>query len=288
MTRIATGLVLILIGGFVLVYGGLPLALFLMVVGCLAFYEVQQMTELKSRWLMAFNMVVYSACIFFIWGANMGNNWLKNLIQQQLPFLTLNNKIVAWVIFGIIGGAFVVFITEFVRKALLFRSNLVLNNIKFFLYISLGFLTILWIRSTGSLNLIYAELFLFMSIWSTDVFAYFGGKQFGRRPLSPISPKKTIEGTVIGIASAMCFAFISASFLSDMSLVNCLVWGLMACVIGAIAQWGDLYESLIKRTYNVKDSSNLLPGHGGVLDRADSTLFVAPMFQMVYIAVSYL
>ena len=98
-----------------------------------------------------------------------------------------------------------------------------------------------------------------------------------------------MEGTVIGIAVAM----IAASLLVGLStttlvvgpfmLLSPLSFTLLVGGIGAIAQFGDLYESLIKRTYNVKDSSNILPGHGGILDRADSTLFVAPLVLMIII-----
>jgi phosphatidate cytidylyltransferase len=260
MSRIATGLGLILVGGFVLIKGGLPLALFLVVVGCLAFYEVQQMTELKSWGLMALNMVAYTACILFVL-------WLN-----------------VWVTFVIIGGAFVIFITEFKRKALVFRSNLFLNNLKFFLYITLGFWSVFYIRSMDEQFFVTLGLvFMFVAIWATDVFAYYGGKLFGKHPLSPISPKKTIEGTVIGIAAAMVFSSLSLYIIAILPYSNevqlnfFVIPALVAGLIGAIAQFGDLYESLIKRTYNVKDSSNLLPGHGGILDRADSTLFVAPI-----------
>ena len=160
-----------------------------MVVGCLAFYEVQQMTELKSRWLMALNMVAYTACILFVL-------WLNVLVT-----------------FVIICGTFPVFVTEFKRKALVFRSNPYLNNLKFFLYITVGFWSVFYIRSMdaplfGTLGVV----FMFLAIWATDVFAYYGGKLFGKHPLSPISPKKTLEGTFIGIAAAMVFGSLSYYF----------------------------------------------------------------------------
>ena len=123
-------------------------------------------------------------------------------------------------------------------------------------------------------GLVYISL-LFLSIWSTDVFAYYGGRAFGKTKLSELSPKKTVEGTIIGVLSAGFFVGIGCYFfnLSYFFLIAALL-------IGLLAQMGDLYESLIKRTYNVKDSSNILPGHGGILDRADSTLFVAPIFYL--------
>jgi phosphatidate cytidylyltransferase len=129
---------------------------------------------------------------------------------------------------------------------------------------------------------------MFVAIWGTDVFAYYGGKRFGKRPLSPISPKKTIEGTVVGIAAAMCLGLGITLFGYKPTLAGGVIFTFVSGVIGAVAQFGDLYESLIKRTYNVKDSSNLLPGHGGILDRADSTLFVAPMILLLILILDYI
>ena len=121
---------------------------------------------------------------------------------------------------------------------------------------------------------------MFLAIWATDVFAYYGGKRFGKRQLSTISPNKTIEGTVSGVIAAMISVAV-VCYIQDLSFV--LVLG--GAAIGLSGQLGDLYESLIKRTYNVKDSSNILPGHGGILDRADSSLFVAPI---LFILLSFL
>ena len=109
-----------------------------------------------------------------------------------------------------------------------------------------------------------------------DIGAYLVGSRFGRHGLIPrISPKKSVEGAIGGFLFSILFALISRSFLGWMSFGTTLMGGVL---IGVFAQLGDLAESLIKRDYQVKDSSPFLPGLGGMLDVVDSILFTAPIF----------
>ncbi len=118
-------------------------------------------------------------------------------------------------------------------------------------------------------------IFLYISIWTCDTFAYFVGRALGRHKLAgAISPRKTVEGAIAGVLGAILVAFIAqASFLSSFYFRELLPLALM---VGIIGQIGDIVESLIKRAAGVKDSSKIIPGHGGVLDRFDSIIFVAP------------
>jgi phosphatidate cytidylyltransferase len=111
--------------------------------------------------------------------------------------------------------------------------------------------------------------------WSADTGAYFAGRSFGRKKLyERVSPKKTWEGVYGGMAAAVCGVFLMDAFwLETLGVVECVVLGLSLSALGVL---GDLAESLVKRTYGVKDSGNIMPGHGGLLDRIDSLLFVAP------------
>lgn len=115
---------------------------------------------------------------------------------------------------------------------------------------------------------------VFFSVLVTDTAAYFGGKRFGKHKLSTvISPKKTIEGAVIGGICAILIV-LPFSFCTGLSFLECAIGGLLITIA---AQLGDLSESLIKRDAGVKDSSNILPGHGGFLDRCDGYIFALPV-----------
>lgn len=112
-----------------------------------------------------------------------------------------------------------------------------------------------------------------------DIGAFLTGMKWGRHPLIPkISPKKTVEGTVGGIAFGILGAIASKSFLPDLAIFSWFHLVLLGATLSVLGLLGDLSESLIKRDYAVKDSGRLLPGLGGILDVIDSLLFTAPAF----------
>ncbi|OGC03344.1 hypothetical protein A2276_00285 [candidate division WOR-1 bacterium RIFOXYA12_FULL_43_27] len=116
--------------------------------------------------------------------------------------------------------------------------------------------------------------FLMLTIWANDVVAYFIGTKFGRTKLAPsISPRKTVEGAVAGFIVCLVASALF-SWIAELNLTHALILG---GLIGVVAVFSDLVESLIKRDAGVKDSSNLVPGHGGVLDRMDSFILAAPV-----------
>lgn len=129
-------------------------------------------------------------------------------------------------------------------------------------------------------------VFLFVTIVLTDTGCYYFGKKFGKHKLSPIiSPKKTIEGSLGGAFCAIIGGFVVGHFI-HLSFVNSLVLGILCTTF---AQIGDLAESLLKRDAGVKDSGNILPGHGGLLDRADSYVFTIPVmfYYLKYFVLSH-
>lgn len=114
---------------------------------------------------------------------------------------------------------------------------------------------------------------LILMIWTNDTMAYLVGSFIGKTPFSPISPKKTWEGTGGGALLTMIGAMVYGYFSHKFRLVDWAVLGLCAAVAGTL---GDLVESKLKRMADVKDSGNIMPGHGGALDRFDSLLLAAP------------
>lgn len=120
---------------------------------------------------------------------------------------------------------------------------------------------------------------IFIGAWSTDTFAYFTGVAFGKRKLiESISPKKTIEGSIGGIIGCVLVTVLFGLYLNRfLAVVPIYHFILIGILCGIISQVGDLSASAIKRFVNIKDYGNIMPGHGGVLDRVDSILFVAPV-----------
>ena len=127
-------------------------------------------------------------------------------------------------------------------------------------------------------------IFAFASIWICDTFAFYGGKAMGKKLLAPsISPKKTVEGAVLGMLGALLTSLGGWFVLKgQLSPLDCLVVGL---VVGSIGQLGDLVESKFKRAVGVKDTSDILAGHGGFLDRFDSLALTAPTLYLYFWAV---
>jgi phosphatidate cytidylyltransferase len=121
---------------------------------------------------------------------------------------------------------------------------------------------------------------LFVIIWSSDVFAYLVGSAIGRHKLfERISPNKSWEGSIGGLVFALVAAYVLSIFFKPFDLQQ---WMIIAAIIVITGSFGDLVESMFKREAGVKDSGTILPGHGGVLDRFDATIFAVP-FVFVYV-----
>ena len=131
-------------------------------------------------------------------------------------------------------------------------------------------------------------LSIFIFLWTSDTGAYLFGSWLGRHRLFPrISPKKSWEGSIGGALLAICASQLVALFSQDFNaqnpLLNHLCWAGLAAVVVLFGTWGDLVESMLKRRLGIKDSGNILPGHGGMLDRFDSSLAAIPA-SVVYIS----
>mgnify|MGYP003574854760 CR=1 FL=1 len=128
---------------------------------------------------------------------------------------------------------------------------------------------------------------LFVLIWTNDTFAYLVGKSIGKHKLfERVSPKKTIEGFLGGVVFAAFAGFlISKLYIQpkpEFSNTSILIWTIIALIVSIFGTIGDLIESKFKRIAGIKDSGSIMPGHGGILDRLDSVIFVAPIIFLFY------
>ncbi|KYG89539.1 phosphatidate cytidylyltransferase [Metasolibacillus sp. FSL H7-0170] len=145
------------------------------------------------------------------------------------------------------------------------------------LYVGIGFYYFIETREAGLVFVIFALLI----VWTTDSGAYFIGRRFGKNKLWPeISPNKTVEGFLGGIAVAVIAAIIMQLIVPF--TISWLLLIIIVIISSIFGQMGDLVESAIKRHYDVKDSGTILPGHGGILDRFDSLLFVLPLLNLLH------
>lgn len=148
------------------------------------------------------------------------------------------------------------------------------------LYAGVGFESFALARSS-SVVVLFFGLFV---VWATDIGAYMIGRQYGKRKLWPeISPNKTIEGALGGVACALVIAMIYLLVFPAKIYFghNYFIMVVLTIVLSVIGQFGDLVESATKRHFEVKDSGKILPGHGGILDRFDSMIFVFPMMYLL-------
>ncbi len=150
-------------------------------------------------------------------------------------------------------------------------------------YIVLSFFFLAYLPFIGKVYNPNLIIYIILIIWANDSFAYIIGKSFGKHKLfERISPKKTIEGFIGGLTFSIIASIVISYFSLDFSIIN---WIIIAIIVSIFGTFGDLVESKFKRQANVKDSGNIMPGHGGLLDRLDSLFFLAPF---VYLYVHFL
>ncbi|BDS14437.1 phosphatidate cytidylyltransferase [Aureispira anguillae] len=186
-------------------------------------------------------------------------------------------------------AAFLLFLLE-----LFGRSEKPFHNLGFIalgvLYIGMPFSLLIWLSSSpipefGGAGHQFILALLFM-VWASDVFAYLLGSQIGKNKMFPrISPNKTWEGTLSGVAGAILTGYLCSLVFSNLTF-PLFFWIGTACICTIFGILGDLVESMFKRSLGIKDSGNLLPGHGGILDRFDAFIFVIP-FVYTYLIIYF-
>ena len=167
----------------------------------------------------------------------------------------------------------------FYHETVTFREAAVIYSMTILIPTALE--TLIAIRTSGGSHGMFYVIIAVFAAWAADVGAFAAGSLWGKHKLCPsISPKKTVEGLIGGIAlnvaAMLAFGFVFYQFYGGTVSVNYVTLALIGLIGSAVSVVGDLSFSLIKRSCHIKDFSNILPGHGGILDRFDSVIFVAP------------
>lgn len=257
-TRVIVSIIAIPLILLVCIYGEIPFLIFVLGIALISFWEFTQLVKNKNAHL---NFIIGIAAVL--------------LIVLNAYFNFINFQIF------IIGFSVILLLVELFRN----KDSAILNiGVTFFgvFYLGLFASTIILIREYFSHSaILYSEggyliISILVSIWICDSAAFFVGTAFGEHKLFPrVSPNKSWEGAIAGFVFAIISMIVAKALLLDLlTLFDSVVIGV---IVGIIGQMGDLVESLVKRDAGVKDSSALIPGHGGIFDRFDSLLLTAPV-----------
>lgn len=250
--RVITSIVLLVVLVPAIIYGGWPFNIVMGAISLLASIELIHMAKISRKLLPSIVTYIGTLSIVFF-----------DYLTVYLP-KTWNIGFIP--IFSLM---FLLICTVIVRGYNFTKAGV--SALTMF-YVGLGGYSAITIRG-GNLALF---IFILLVVISTDIGAYFVGSLIGKNKLAPLlSPNKTIEGSLGGVAIALLVAAIYLYFF-DFQLTDRMML-VMAVILSVTGQFGDLLESSLKRHFAVKDSGNILPGHGGILDRFDSALFTLSM-----------
>ena len=268
LTRCISGVILVVIALATILSGGYVLAATLLAISCIAYHELSKVCKFHGE--KSFNsleIASYIAIIFL---------YILTVVTSDDMFILLWAVLLFLAILG-------VYVFAFPK----YHACQIMAAYFCVLYAPLMFSFIYRIRMTE--YGIYLVWMVFIASWISDTFAYFTGMLLGKHKLAPVlSPKKSIEGSIGGVVgSALAGALFGYLFSTQVGqevnlIVVCAVLGALGSVISQI---GDLAASGIKRNYEIKDYGNLIPGHGGIMDRFDSVIVTAPI---IYFLVYYM
>jgi len=243
------------------IYGNVPFTLLVLAMAVVGFYEI-----LKMKGISLFSVPGILGLLILILLV-IPKDWSGKVVN------VIGYSSNLMVVYGIVMLLLI--------YVVLVKNKITFDEVGFILlgafYVGLGFHYLVETRNEGLVYVVYCLLI----VWTTDSGAYFVGRKLGKNKLWPeISPKKTIEGFIGGIVIAVIFAVgMQAIYPFANGYISLIFITIFASIIG---QMGDLVESAIKRHFDVKDSGTILPGHGGILDRFDSLLFVVPLLHFLH------
>lgn len=257
--RIITAVLAIIFFVPLVIFGGLPFTIAIYLIASIGLFELLRMNGIRLFSIPG--IITWSALIVLL----MPPSWEAS-VYEVIGYTKIE------MVFAVV---LILLIHTVVVKNRYTFDHAAFSVLALF-YVGIGFYYLIETRAFGIEYVAYALLV----IWTTDSGAYFIGRKIGKRKLWPeISPNKTIEGFVGGLLSAILFACLFQYFIPIASSYVILI--AVTFIASIIGQLGDLVESAIKRHYDVKDSGKLLPGHGGILDRFDSLLFVLPLLHFL-------
>ena len=237
-------------------------ALFAFLLGAFGLYEWAGLAGFARPWARIIYVLLAGACMAALWFRPEW--WMPMLVATSVFWLFACGLVLQWA-----AGRF----DRRVEPGALARLGAAFGGILVFTGAWLGLVS-MHAFDAGYWLIVWA----FAVAWSVDTGAYFAGRALGRNKLAPrVSPGKTWEGTAGGICAGLAVG-VGLAWVLDLGWLA--EWGVVAVAMSVVAVFGDLFESALKRACGTKDSGTLLPGHGGVLDRIDSTIAVVPVFAL--------
>ena len=283
-TRVITAIVgIIVLIGVMFTFNTLIFNLVIAAITLIAVHEIYSALGFKKRdWLMYAALVPYTLLVM------TSNYQVMRRLVMPVSFVLVT----FYAIYLVVRNGTISY-----QKA---SGLLLFSGIVIFCFYSFIRLKELLPVETYGYDAMFFILLILCFAWGGDTCAYFAGRAFGKHKLCPVvSPKKTVEGAIGGVLGTMVFGVIATVIYSiaanrmeaftrtNIGVSMYVVIALLACVAAVLGIYGDLFASVVKRQCGIKDYGTIFPGHGGILDRFDSVMFIAPFVTMVVIAVFY-